>query len=102
MAVSTTAASWHPTAHRSALRELRNTPDEHAEAIKAIAKDASTYQKPSNHPNISLLRDTDGIMRIKHGKYRALCDRYPPEFRILLVEHREYVYERIAEAQARQ
>jgi mRNA-degrading endonuclease RelE of RelBE toxin-antitoxin system len=59
-------------------------------------------QKPSEHSDIKLMRHCNGMQRIRAGNYRALCDRYPPKFRILLVDKRRFVYERTEEAKARQ
>ena len=93
---------WHCVAHRAAMRELHDIPSSDATTIKAIAQEASQLKKPSNHPNISLLRHCSGMMRIRSGNYRALCDRSPPDFRVLLIDRREYVYDRVGEAKARQ
>ena len=93
---------WNCMAHTRAMNELKNIPKSEAITIKAIAQEASKLKQPSNHSNIQLMRHCKGMMRIKSGKYRALCDRNPPDFRVLLIDHREYVYDRIEEAKDRQ
>lgn len=101
MAVTTTD-SWIPVAHTSALNELHSIPGSEATTIKAIAQEASELKKPSDHPDIRLMRKAGNMMRIRSGKYRALCDLSPPNLRVLLVDHREYCYSRISEAKRRQ
>ena len=98
----TTKPRWNCLAHRKAMNELHDIPGSDATTIKAIAQEAAKLKKPSNHPNIRLLRNANGMMRIRVGNYRALCDRSPPDFRVLLVGRREYVYSRIGEAKGRQ
>lgn len=102
MATAQSAPTWRPVIHRSAQRELIDAPSDTAAEIRSKAKEAASMQKPSNHPDVKLLRHTGGLQRIRAGDYRALCDRRPPYFRVLLVRRREDVYDYVQEAQARQ
>lgn len=86
--------------HRSASRELSHAPTEVQHGIREVAVEAAQLQKPSSHPDIKLMRGCN-MMRIRVGQHRALCDRYPPQFRILLVDQRRKVYDRVEEAKAR-
>ena len=97
----TTNASWKPVVHKAALNELHDIPIENAKNLREIALEASKLKKPSDHSDIRLLRG-DSMFRLRSGKYRALADLEPPELRILLVDHREYIYTRRDEARYRQ
>lgn len=94
-------SSYRVVAHQSALRELHDAPSSVRSKLRDKAYQAAKRPQPSTHPSLSIMRGTDGIIRIKHGDYRALCDLSSPEFRVLLVDHREYVYDRLHEAQER-
>lgn len=94
--------SYDVVIHRAAHRELENIPESEKTSIKAIAQEASTYKQPSDHSDIKLMRDTNGMFRIRSGKYRALCDLEPPNLRILKIKHRETVYDEVSEAKIRQ
>lgn len=102
MAQATTRLSYQLVIHESALGELNTLPEVQRTNLKAKAREASRMQEPSNHSCISPLRDSNGIMRIRDGRFRALADLDIPQFRLLLIDHRERVYERIQEAKARQ
>lgn len=93
---------WHLTAHTSAENELQSVPQPYRREIKRIAQEASEKRQPSEHRDISIMRDASGIMRIKVDGYRALCDLDKPAFRILLVDERETVYNKLKEAEKRQ
>ena len=95
-------AKWFTVIHRSALNELHRIPASEATTIKAIAEEASKLKKPSDHPDIRILRKAGNMMRIRTGQYRALCDLNPPNLRVLAVGKREYIYDRIEEAKRRQ
>lgn len=102
VATKAKGSKWFTVAHRSAINELNSIPSSEATSIKAIAQEASKLKKPSNHPDIRLMRHSNNMSRIRSGQYRALCDLKPPNFRLLLVDQREYVYDRIEEAKSRQ
>ena len=98
----TTNASYDVVIHQNALSELHSLPTNIRQEFREIAHQAAKLKKPSNHPNIRLLRHSNNMMRIRVDYYRAICDLSIPEFRVLLIDHREYVYQSIEEAKARQ
>ena len=101
MSKAVTKSSWQPMIHRSAVRELSHAPKQVQHGIREVAVEAAQLQKPSSHPDIKLMRGSDGLQRIRVGQWRALVDRYPPQFRILLVDRRRKVYDRVEEAKER-
>lgn len=97
----TGGASYRPFIHRGALSELGSIPEENAAELKTITRNASKLQQPSSHPSIKLLKGEGGFFRIRSEKYRAICDLHPPKLRILLVRHRDKVYDQIEVAKER-
>lgn len=97
----TVEASYRPYIHRGALGELADIPNSNEEEIEEITKMAARLQQPSSHPSVKLLKGQSGMFRIRSGKYRAICDLHPPKLRLLLVEHRDNVYDLIPVAKER-
>lgn len=97
----TVEASYRAYIHRGALSELGSIPDENAEELKSITRNASRLQQPSSHPSIKLLKGESGMFRIRSQKYRAVADLQPPKLRILLVDHRDTCYDKIGVAKER-
>ena len=87
--------------HVSAKRELEACPIDIQHELKDKILAASELQEPSSHSDIRLLRGCNGLFRVRAGSYRAICDLRIPTLRVLLIDRRSKVYDRIDEAKAR-
>jgi mRNA-degrading endonuclease RelE of RelBE toxin-antitoxin system len=95
--------AWKVIAHESAERELtKGVPDNIEDDLRQIVAEAAELEEPSSHSDVSILRDENGLFRLKAGKYRALADLEPPYLRILKVEHREKCYQSKALTEAKE
>lgn len=92
--------SYDVTLHPGARRELealsRTVREQLVERIEA----ASEYRKPTDHPKVEPLSGVD-FVRIRYDIYRAVCELASPEFRVLLVDKRRVVYDRLDVAERR-
>ena len=87
--------------HISAKRELEACPIDIQHELKDKIIQASELQEPSSHSDIRLLRGCNGLFRVRAGDFRAICDLVSPTLRVLLVDRRSRVYDRVDEAKAR-
>jgi len=91
---------YETTIHRQARTELHRVPERTRDELVAKVKGAACRRQPTEHPDVKVLRNYD-MFRVRAGRHRALCTLQQPEVRVLLVDHRDKVYDRQAEAAAR-
>lgn len=84
--------------HQTANTELQNIPDQTYAQLKTTLREVAQEEQPTQHKDVRPMRDADNLFRIREGKYRALCDLQKPNLRVLLVGHRDGLYERTQEA----
>lgn len=96
------SVAWIPVIHQSAKMELGRVPPSETQELKSTVKQASKLQSPSDHRGCRKLKNTNRMFRVRAGKFRAICDHEAPNVRILLVDHRRRVYDKIPEAKERQ
>lgn len=94
------APTYRPVIHQSAERELMDVPPDTRNGLVAIIKEAACDSEPSSHSEATTLRGHP-MFRVKYNRYRALCTLQKPELQVLLVSHREGVYDRMDEAVSR-
>lgn len=100
MATTGNAPTYQPVIHQSAERELTDVPPDTRAGLVSIIKAAAERPEPSSHSECTPLQGHP-LFRVRCGKYRALCALEKPELRVLLVGHREGIYDRMDEAASR-
>lgn len=100
MATTGDETTYQPVIHQSAEHELMDVPPGTRDSLVAIVKEAARYPEPSSHSEATTLWGHP-MFRVKYNRYRALCTLQKPELQVLLVSHREGVYDRIDEAVSR-
>lgn len=90
--------SYEVIIHETADKELSEVPETPRAKLKDRIVEAAELEQPTEHPDIRPMRHADNLFRVRAGRYRALADLSLPNLRVLLVAHREGVYERVEEA----
>lgn len=92
-------ASHRVMIHENAQRELDALArDYDVEDLTGRIKDAAACRQPKTHPTVSALSGYPGMVYVKGDGLRAICELVKPEFRVLLVDKRRVVYDRIETA----
>jgi mRNA-degrading endonuclease RelE of RelBE toxin-antitoxin system len=84
--------------HHTADTELQQVPDQTHAQLKTTLREVAQTEQPTTHKDVRPMRNADNLFRIRQGKYRALCDLNKPYLRVLLVGHRDGLYDRTQEA----
>ena len=92
--------SYQPVIHHSAKRELQDVPPDTRDGLVSIIKACARKQEPSQHSQATPIHGHP-LFRVKCDKYRALCSLQKPELQVLVVAHRERVYDLMGVAEER-
>lgn len=99
--MSETEPAYTVEAHPHAANELDRIPEDARSELIDMAYDAATHRQPSEHQNAKLMRDGNGLFRLRYGDYRALCALDSPRLVVLAAGPRKDIYDRTDEAKAR-
>lgn len=94
-------AAYQVTAHPRAKAELDGINPDAAALIRRYIREASRMAKPTDHRKVDQLTGFDDLLKVKIRGYRAICRLDKPEFRLLLVDKRRVVYDRLDVAEER-
>lgn len=94
-------ASWNVVAAPGAERELGNIPDEPRERLTDAIMEMAERPKPLELTCVGQLSGRDNWLKVKRDRYRAIVAHEPPELIVLLVGHRDRVYDRLDVAESR-
>lgn len=82
--------------HRAADRELDALSQEFdTDDLEQRIRDAAANRQPKTHPCVEPLAGRPDLLKVKGVGLRAICELDKPEFRVLLVDKRTRVYDRI-------
>lgn len=88
-------ASYLVRFHRAAERELDGLEAPGAEDLHDRIYQASKCREPTSHRKVKHLEGGHGLVAVRAEGCRAICELVSPEFRVLLVDKRRTVYDRI-------
>ena len=94
-------AQYKLTCHEQAQGELEGLEETDKNALTETLKEIATYREPSNHEKVKLMRNLDGLFRVRQGDVRAFCYLEQPELRVVMVGYRDKFYNKKHEAQQR-
>ena len=94
-------AQYKLTCHETAKQELQGLSDTDKDALTDTLAEIATYREPSNHEKVKLMRNLDGLFRVRQGDTRAFCYLEQPELRVVMVGYRNGFYTKKHEAQQR-
>jgi mRNA-degrading endonuclease RelE of RelBE toxin-antitoxin system len=87
--------------HRGAQRELANVTGEKSGQLRDRLKQLPYYEQPTSAPFAESLEDRPNLFRVRVDRYRAVCHLDKPAIRVVLVGHRESVYDKLGIAKDR-
>jgi len=85
--------SYDITIHRSAKRELQNLPTAAQERITDTIASVAETKEPMSHEKVKPLEGQRGLIRVRVGDVRAVCELRKPALQVLSVGHRSTVYD---------
>lgn len=92
-------AAYKVLIHRRACDELESLATEHdTEKFKGRLRDAAGCRQPKTHACVENLAGYAGFFYVKGDGLRAICELVKPNLRVLLVDKRRVVYDRIETA----
>lgn len=89
------APSYDVEVHRRAQHELDALHDARRRELVTRVTEASQLKSPTRHACVDALRGYDGLLKVRVEGYRAICVLDSPVFRVLLVDKRKRVYDRL-------
>lgn len=87
--------------HTAADRELASLTGEMADLLVDRLQALGETEQPTSKPYCKQLEDHDDLFRVKAGKYRAILTLEKPQVRILAVDCRSRIYDKIELAKSR-
>lgn len=93
--------SYDVVIHRAAQSELDAVPDPYCEEMKERLQQLGSYRQPTKAPYLKQMEDNPRLLVCRTDGYRAICVLDKPQFKVLLVDERDSVYNRLATAKAR-
>ena len=95
-------ASYHVVTDPAAQRELDALAREFdTDGLRERIFEAATHRQPKTHPSVEALAGYPHLLKVRGDGIRAICELDKPEFRVLLVDKRRVVYDRLDVADAR-
>ena len=94
-------AQYKLTCHEQAQGELEGLEETDKNALTETLAEIASLREPSNHEKVKLMRNLNGLFRVRQGDTRAFCYLEQPELRVVMVGYRNKFYERKHEAQER-
>lgn len=89
------AASYDLRVHPRARAELRQFDGHVVDALTDELVEVAQERQPSSHPSVKHVEGSTDFLRVKVDGVRAICRLHKPEFRVLLVDKRRAVYDRL-------
>jgi len=71
------------------------------DGLETRIRDAAACRQPKNHSCVDTVVGRPGLLKVRGVGLRAICELDPPEFRVLLVDKRKRVYDRLDTAEER-
>lgn len=96
-------AAYDAEIHEEARRELDGVPHVEAQLLRDRIRAMARLPEPHTHRKAKELSgdEFEGLLSVRAGKWRALCYLDKPALRVVVVEKRKRVYDRIDAAQRR-
>lgn len=86
-------------AEANAVASLESLEAETAERVRATLEEVAGLEQPTSHPKCKCLTEQlKGLLAVRVGTVRCICEFDKPDFRLLMVGRRDTVYERGSEA----